>query len=82
MKYNVKIYVKRCSNCQKNKYAIYIKYKEIQYQILSTVFSNEIIINFIIKLSESENLVINEIYNSTLMIMNRYINYLHLILFK
>ena len=27
----IEIYIKKCSNCQKNKHATYIKYEEIQY---------------------------------------------------
>ena len=59
-----------------------VKYKEIQYQESSTVFWNEIIMNFIIKLSKSEKLVTEKIYDSILVIIDRLIKYSHLISFK
>ena len=32
MRQHVETYIKKCFNCQKNKYSIHIKYDEIQYQ--------------------------------------------------
>ena len=60
----------------------HVKYEEIQYQESTIVFWNEIIMNFIIKLSESEKFIIKEIYNSILIIIDKFIKYLHLISFK
>ena len=58
------------------------KYKEIQYQESSTVFWSEIIMNFILKLSKSEDSITEVTYDSILMIVDRLIKYSHLILFK
>ena len=44
MKQRIETYIKKCSNYQKNKHAIYVKYKEIQYQESSTVSWNEVIV--------------------------------------
>ena len=82
MKQRVETYVKKCSSCQKNKHATHAKYEEIQYQESSTVSWNEIIMNFIIKLSESEKLVTEVTYDSILMIIDKLIKYSHLISFK
>ena len=38
MKQHVEKYIKKCFNCQKNKYAIHVQYKHIQYQNSSKIF--------------------------------------------
>ena len=38
IKQRIEIYIKKCSSCQKNKYATHAKYKAIQYQESLTVF--------------------------------------------
>ena len=42
----------------------------------------EIIINFIIKLSKSENYIIGVLYNSILIVVDKLTKYLYLILYK
>ena len=82
MRQKIETYIKKCINCQKNKHATHVKYKEIQYRESSTVLWEEIIMNFIIKLLKSINSIIEELYDSILMMVDRLIKYNHLISFN
>ena len=82
MKQRIKIYIKKCFNCQQNKHVIHVKYNEIQYMKLSKSLWNEIFMNFIIKLSKSRNSTNEKAYDAILVIIDRLIKYCHIIFFK
>ncbi len=75
-------YIRRCSNCQKNKHSIHRKYEEIQYQTSSKASWKKITMNFIMKLSLSMNSTTNENYDSILVMIDRLTKYSHIISFK
>ena len=82
MRQYIKTYIKRCLSCQQNKHEMHAKYSEIQYQTSSESSWNEVIMNFIIKLSKSKNATIKEEYNTIFIIVNWLTKYSHIIVFK
>ena len=78
----IEIYIKKCFNCQQNKHAIHAEYDEIQYAESFIQIWNEITLNFIIKLSKSQNLITDQHYNTILVIINRFTKYTHFISFR
>ena len=82
MKQHVETYIWKYFNCAKNKHNTHAKYDEIQYQESSTSLWNEITINFIIKLFKSKNSTTEIEYDSILVIVDRFIKYSHIIVFK
>ena len=81
MRQKVEIYIKKCFNCQQNKHITHAKYDEIQYVKSSIEVWNEITLNFIIKLSKSQNSVTDQHYDAILIIIDRLTKYAHLISF-
>ena len=75
----VEYYISKCQNCQLNKYTIYAPYRYIKYTKIIDYLWQNITINFIIKLPKSKDISIGVKYNSILMIMNKFIKYIHLI---
>ena len=82
MRQHVETYIKRCLNCQKNKHATHVKYEHIQYQESSEASWDDIIMNFIIKLSNSKNSINEKTYDSIFVITNKFTKYIHIISFK
>ena len=82
MRQKVETYIKKCFNCQKNKHATHVMYEEIYYQQSSITSWEEIIMNFIIKLLKFKDSIINVVYDSILVMIDRLIKYLHIVSFN
>jgi hypothetical protein len=67
----VKFYIKICDICQRTKTFKHFSYDDLQSLLLSQDSWQEIIMNFITNLSSSKRL--NDVYDSVLVIINRYI---------
>ena len=81
MQQKVEIYIKKCFNCQRNKHTTHAEYDEIQYVKSSIKAWNETILNFIIKLSKSQDFVIDQHYDVIFVIIDRFTKYTHSISF-
>ena len=81
MRQKIEIYIKKCLNCQRNKHTTHAEYDEIQYVKSSIKVWDEITLNFIIKLSKSQNSVTDQHYDAIFMIIDRFTKYAHLISF-
>ena len=82
MKQRIEIYIKKYLNCQQNKHVIHVKYDEIQYMKSSKSSWDEVFMNFIIKLSKLRNSTNEKTYDVILVMINRLIEYCHIIFFK
>ena len=82
MRQVVKTYVKKCLSCQQNKHGTHAQYDEIQYQELLELSWDEVTMNFITKLSKSTNLATRERYDLILVMIDKFIKYLHIIACK
>lgn len=82
MRQKVEAYIKKCPSCQRNKHSIHKKYEEIQYQIPPDESWNEMMMNFITKLSLSMNSTTKESYDAILIMIDRLIKYSHIVPFK
>ena len=82
MRQKIETYIKKYFNCQKNKHSIHKKYEKIQYQISSDESWNEMTINFITKLPSSMSLTTKKNYDVILIMIDRLINYNHIVFFK
>jgi hypothetical protein len=67
----VKFYIKTCDICQRTKTSRHLSYDDLQFLLFSQDSWQEIIMNFITNLSSSKRS--NDVYNSVLVIINRYI---------
>jgi hypothetical protein len=67
----VKFYIKTCDICQRTKTSRHFSYDDLQSLLLSQDSWQEIIMNFITDLSSSKRS--NDVYDSVLVIVNRYI---------
>jgi hypothetical protein len=82
MKDKVALYIKKCADCQRNKYSTYTPYGEMQpIELLSELWSN-ISIDFVIELPLSKDSATGLFYNAILIIVDRFIKYALIIPFQ
>ena len=82
MRKKVERYISKCQDCQLNKYTIHMSYGHIQYIKITDYLWQDILIDFIVKFSESEDVSTNIKYNSILVIINKLTKYVHFILYR
>ena len=79
---HVRTYVKRCKNCQQNKYSTHTKYSSQKTILLLERLWQEITIDFITKLPKSRDPATGIYYNSIQVIVDRFTKWAHIIPFK
>ena len=79
MRKEVERYVSKCQNCQLNKHTMHVLYRYIQYIKIADYLWQNIIMDFIVKLSKSEDVSTEMKYNSILVIINKFTKYIYLI---
>ena len=80
IKKEVERYINKCQDCQLNKHITYTLYEYIQYSKIADYPWQNIIIDFIVKLSKSEDVSIEVRYDNILIVMDKLIKYTYLIL--
>ena len=75
-------YISKYSDYQQNKYSTHAFYGHIQFAEIIEYFWQKITMDFIVKLSKSENHTTGVSYNNILVIIDKLTKYLYLIPYK
>ena len=78
----VECYISECQNYQMNKYSTCILYKYIKYIKIADYLWQKIILDFIVKFSQSEDISTGIKYNNILIIIDKLTKYAYFILYK